>query len=94
MNVSNAKQTSGDRYFAKTPFTARVSESLRSLFVSVLSDFISGGCVAKQKLMGQKQNRCRGRRKADEEEEELMGRRYRLFSLTIFISFPLGITSF
>ena len=48
MNVSNAKQTSGDRYFAKTPFTARVSESLRSLFVSVLSDFISGGCVAKK----------------------------------------------
>ena len=52
MNVSNAKQTSGDRYFAKTPFTARVSESLRSLFVSVLSDFISGGCVAKHKTHG------------------------------------------
>ena len=62
MNVSNAKQTSGDRYFAKTPFTARVSESLRSLFVSVLSDFISGGCVAKQHSWL--------RNKIDAEEEE------------------------
>ena len=65
MNVSNAKQTSGDRYFAKTPFTARVSESLRSLFVSVLSDFISGGCVAKQNSW------LRNKKDAEEEEKQM-----------------------
>ena len=64
MNVSNAKQTSGDRYFAKTPFTARVSESLRSLFVSVLTDFISGGCVAK------KYSWLRNKKDAEEEEKQ------------------------
>ena len=65
MNVSNAKQTSGDRYFAKTPFTARVSESLRSLSVSVLSDFISGGCVAK------KTHGSETKKDAEEEEKQM-----------------------
>ena len=64
MNVSNAKQTSGDRYFAKTPFTARVSESLRSLFVSVLSDFISGGCVAKTKTHGPETKKMQRKKKS------------------------------